>query len=78
MYLTCLPIKTGYFECAILFRCAVFRSFTFPYVIAAPKAPVGGASIAKEIGKPIKARKFGSRLRTYVRTHGLGLGTNLS
>ena len=34
----------------------------------------GGASIAIEIGKPIKARKFGSRLRM----HGLGLGTSLS
>ena len=39
-------------------------------------------SIAIEFGKSIKPRKFGSRprpsVRTYVRTHGLGLGTSLS
>ena len=33
-----------------------------------PKAPAGGASIGIEINKPMKARKFGCRLRTYVRT----------
>ena len=42
----------------------------------------GRSSIPIEIGKPIKARKFGSRprpyVRPYVRTHGLGLGTSLS
>ena len=35
----------------------------------APKAPAGGASIGIEINKPVKARKFGCRLRTYVRTY---------
>ena len=34
-------------------------------------------SIAIEISKSTKPRKFGGRPHTYVRTHGLGLGMSL-
>ena len=56
--------------CACIFKLQIKYKVCFLAELPrAPKAPAGGASIGIEINKPVKARKFGCRLRTYVRTY---------